>query len=692
MDEIDKQMSVLHVQNNISKLNLADSTLNSLTQFYDDSSDEDDDVDGLSININDKVNSVKDIVENGSKNPSQVPVMQLLVCFINYSFGLALYNAAKVKSTYRSWKEKHLSRCSLPPENIIICSLQQVFKTAIEDRITIKQHANAFKKLAMSCQNQATVMQHRDKLLNYLGSNLRPVIRCISADTAFPDDLLRHLDAIDKEICKYLKDVEYSTVIEQDDLDPPLAITARSLSDEMTEHLENVHRAELSEMNRMRDILRRLNLFTLQRQHISIHQSKRETAQRNLHDLELSPFQQNYMDEVFRIQERLNFEEFNLRFKEIFFERQMQDLIDREKNRGEQSIIQGLYIRKDATFCTSEFREYEEYMDEFKSDTIESLSKLIDDTILTEAISFRQHFISLLNRTITEVFEQYIRRSSLPTMHIHKIRSTVDYIASLRLTRRSIYRTYRNQHLQQSIFGKSKEEHHDIGWQFPRIGDSYIAIERTRITANACSSLIQIETRANTYQKLGEKIQLFLSNQTAYLDCSFVLWIRQIINGDKNLEFKEPMLPKACHDMTLFLVQLAHLFVGAESIRYPAALVQAQMVMDLIQAGHLTWSNAFTAADNHIYYPMVLEKATRVCRTLASTFRRYSFYSHRYPGEQLEMDDIMVSKYLNAEYQLTTAWLKLQTTSFNELNDEQILSEVVDRAISRWYPGILVDK
>jgi hypothetical protein len=133
-------------------------------------------------------------------------------------------------------------------------------------------------------------------------------------------------------------------------------------------------------------------------------------------------------------------------------------------------------------------------------------------------------------------------------------------------------------------------------------------------------------------------------------------------------------------------VQLAHLFVGTESICHPAALVQSQMVMDLIEVGSLTWSQAFKLSDNHIYYPMILTGATNACRTLTKIFSANSFYSYEYPGS-LKRDDEKVLQYIIAEFELAIKWLKFCN---GKEEKSKFLSQAIWKSIPSWYPNVQV--
>ncbi len=551
---------------------------------------------------------------------------------------------------------------------------------AIKARIEIPQHKKPLKKLTENCLNNLSIKSVRTDLLNCLKTNLRPIMKCVTTDCKFPKKIYWRMKAIDGAIKKYLENVDYSAFLEPGDFDPPLKVTARNLYDEMNEYLEDRYSFELHEKDELDLVYYDL---LAEKKYISTKQKSKTRAEKLALSFKFSRCQQEYFREI-NLTDRIQLWKFNDEFDRNFLMRRMQELISCELNRGELSIIQNKLLKDNADFDMSEFREYEAYMEAFKPCTIKTFRKLIQEVILKETRSIDQDLIELIEEAIQDEFEKHVWRKSLPTMHLHKISSTVHYITSLRLTRRSLYRTYRNQSKEKSILGESKEGHHDIGWQFQNIGHSYVAIERTRIIKKACSSLIQIETRANNYLELGEKIQSFLDNNSTYSDRHFVLWIRQTITGREALEFNNIILPKARHDLTLFLIQLAHLFVGTESIRHPAALVQSQMVMDLIEVGSLTWSQAFKVSDNHIYYPMILTGATSACRTLAERFSTNSFYSYEYPGS-LERDDEKVLQYITAEFELTSEWLKF----FNGKKEKSI-SQAIWESIPHWYPGLQV--
>jgi hypothetical protein len=594
-----------------------------------------------------------------------------------------------VKNTYYLWKEEYLGKCLVPEKDVVTSVLEKVIEKAIRDRVQIKRHLKALRKLTTKCLEHLSATSLRDNLLLCIKSNLRTIMRCVTADLQFPKKICHYIGEVDKAICDYLKDLNYSNIVDPEDFDLPLKVTASNLYSQMAEYLRNRYSPALDEIDMVRPYFNSHHLLTPTTQKISASNRSKNTAKVLSTYPIFSQCQREYFLDISNLTNQMNLNEFNATFNRNFLERRMKELINREKNRGELSIIQDKTIKNNADFTRSEFHEYEKHMDAFKPGTTETFRKLIDEVILTETRSMEQDLKAVLKKAIQQDFEQHVWRSSLPTMHLHKIGSAVEYIASLRLTQCSLCRTFRNQSLEESVLGGSKEEHHDIGWQFEHIGRSYVVIERTRITANACSSLVQIETGANNYLKLSYKIQNLLNSCGKYSNGNIVLWIRQILTGDKALEFDDSILPKARHDLTLFLVQLAHLFVGTESIRFPAALVQSQMIMDLIEGNHLTWSQAFTESEDHIYYPMILEKATNVCRTLDTVFHAYSFYSHKYPGNSLNIEDEKVSQYINAESKLTNKWFATQKPS--EESHEQIMLQTILKAILRWYPNVRTD-
>jgi hypothetical protein len=683
-----QQSSQSDTSNNLATLGPDDPPPDTVIQFYDDSSDEDDTNDALSSTMIDKVHSSTEKLNNDLVSDSKK--LEMMVSFINYSAGLGLYNAEKVKNIYHMWKKEHLGECVVPDKEVVTSVLKKVIDEAIRERTQIKRHSKASKKLTKKCSEHLSADSLQDDLLMHLNKNLKMIMRRVTTGLKFPKKISDHVEKVDKAIREYLKDANCSTIIKLEDFDLPLKVTACNLYMQMTKYLRDHYSSELREKDDIRKHLNMWELITPARQHISTSQKSKTNAEKLSKLTEFTAYQKEYFLDICNLTNHISLQEFNDTFDANFLKRRMQKLIDLEEKRGESSIIQNKTIKDNADFTTSQFHEYEKYMDAFKPCTAEIFRKLMDEVILPEARSLEQNLKTQLGKKIQEDFEQHVWRSSLPTMHLHKIGSVVDYIASLRLTRRSLYRTFRNQSLGKSVLGKSKEEHHDIGWQFQNIGRSYVAIERTRITAKACSSLVQIETGANSYQQLGNRIQDFLKSHPIYSDGNIVIWIRQTLTGGKVLEFDDSVLPKAHHDLTLFLVQLAHLFVGTESIRYPAALVQSQMIMDLIEAEHLKWSEAFIESEDHIYYPMILEKATNICRTLDTKFHKYSDYSHKYPGEPLDIDDEKISRYISAELKLTTAWLKIQPLKDN-LDPEtymRIAFSTVFEAISRWYPSV----
>ena len=655
------------------------------TEFYDDSSDKDDSSDRLQHEI------LADVFKFQKRNDNG-PIFscsrrRAMLSFINFSSGLALYNNATVKTTYRLWKKEHLGDCIVPSEDLVTSVFNKVIHKGITDCIQLKPHKEAMKKLTQGCLEHKPVNLNRITLLNCLKVNLRAIMRWVIVDADFPDKILPSMLSIHRTIRDYLENLDYSTIIRQRHLDLPLKITAYNLHSEMREYLEKQYHAVISKVHSMRKLLEQENLLTSNKQRISASEKSKKRITQILRRGRLSNIKNNYLTRASQLTHSVSADDFECEFISAFLQHKMQAVIEREIGRGDLSIIQNKRLREDANIAESEFCQYEKYMKAFEPCTIDGLKKLVNETISKTERSFVRNLIALLQNAIQKEFEQHAWRRSLPTLYLHKIRSSVDYIASLRLTQRSLYRSYRNQSLEESDLSKSKEEHHDIGWQFQHIGSSCIVVERTRITANACSSLVQIQTGANSYARLGEKIQDFLRNHHDYSDSFIVTSIREIINHGKTPELVKLILPKVSHDITLFLVQLAHLFVGTESSRYPAALIQSQMVMDLIGKKKLTWLQAFTEHESRCFYPMILKKTTNICRTLATTFRDFTFYSHIYPGNLLDIDAERVLEYIRAEYKLPKKWLQIKDmpAKIDEENIETI-QQTINNAVGRWYP------
>ena len=653
------------------------------TQFYDDSSDEDDVSDGLSRDIKIDVNQFKQKLGN---DPIFINSREdILISFINSSFGLALYNARTVKSVYSEWKEKHLGKCIVPTKDIVTQLFNEVIKSTVTDRFEVGQHGTATRKLSDKYIEYLENSPCAGKLVNCLKLQLRPIMRWAAGNDAFPDEIYSCMNSLEAEVCDYLKKLDYSTIIALNDLDLPLEITPENLYQELIEHSENRYRSELAAINAM---IKQKGLLTKAKECILVSQKAKKKIKEILDSSTHSPLQKDYLQKMLDLTQTKKLCDFETLFIKDLFINKMAELIEREHARGESSIIEGSYIRENADFNNSCFQEYEKYMKAFKPCTIEDFMRFVNKEILTEERSFKDEFKILLEDAIRKEFEPKVHRKSLPTMYLHEIKSSIEYIASLRLTKRSIYRTHRNLSSRENADSRSEEEHHDIGWTFPNIDSSYVAIERTTITAKACRSIVQIKTKANAYDKLGEKIEYFRTNVPCSTDVNVVKWIRQIINGDKLDSLSGENPPKLTHHLTLFLVQLAHLFIGTEGIRYPGALVQSQMIMDLIQDGKLTWKQAFTENEDHIYYPMILKGATKACRTLTTTFRQYSFYSHVYPGEALNIEHEKVVKYIGAERRLTQRWLENRSVSeeISMENSADILFRELNMAILQWYP------
>ncbi len=655
----------------------------SLLLNYDDSSDEEDidEQNGLS----EALPLFRTKITNDTVLVSQID--DLAASFSIYYYGLLVYHAPVVNLSYQKSKSELLANNVVPSDDIFKDWIANAIRVAIETELDILDHPRASKKIIKLCLN--SVASEIGNFIDICMANLRIVMRASFYGKRLPLEVEESFNTLSLAIFKFISVNNNFSSLNASDFKPPHYVTPENLFQipGIREYLETVYKKKLGEIANVHrwvteNAFKEVESLLSPQKKISSAGSIKGRCDEILDVFTLSSVQVSYIMKIKELNYAVDPHAFTNNFKKIFLEKKLRKLIDKEKVKA-NSILQEDKIIQDADLSDSEFSEFSEHMEDFIPCNGRKFREIL--TYQHKISGILGKFLSILMKTSQDL-EKDISRQTLPTVCIHNIHDCVEYIVSLRLTNRSIIRTYRNQG-QVSILGDNKEEHHDFGWKFPA-SDTYIAIERNRITNNARSALIPIQTTSNAYDDVVAKIKIVKKNP-AITDQAIGMWVRRVLQN-KTLTFNFALPIRHREDLIMFIIQLAHLLGGTECMRYPGAIIANQMALDLIIAGQLEWSEALDSTKKeNTYLPMTMIKATNVCRALMTTYGQFTNHQYHYPGDPVPIVSQPFKAFIRAEKKLSDKWYKFFKVSLYTPKEKQ-LSDAIKKEIPRWYPGIVI--
>jgi hypothetical protein len=681
-----------------------------LNLHYDDSSDEEDMHDAIDDNVTDRVNQFNTGLVDHVLSQKKV---QFSLSFVNYSYGMMIYNAAKVKVEYKKSKEKNLSKSDVPSDEVISEWIKDGVFHALLEEFNISKHHKASKKLAEAFMaNSAQVINEFSTLCL---EHKRQLIRTILYNIEIPEPVREKLTSLNATIKSFVeKEASYASII-NGDFEPPMRVTKENLYavEGIRSKLEFNYNAELQQINTVHGWVinesfeKGAELLSPSKDRLSASQKTKKCCDSILIKYNLTNIQQIYIQNIKSLNSLTNPDDFKKEFIKNTIQNTIKAMIDQENTRA-GSILQQDHIQLNADITSSNFAGFEDDLEDFIPFNKVRFKELFTDTELNDSlneIDIKDAFTSALKKNHNRILEPHVCRATLPIMFTHIVASCPEYIASLRLTNRSVLRTVRNQANDTSIFGGSKETNQDFGWQFPA-SLTATAIERTRITKNARSAIIPIQTGSDAYNGIIERIKTItninytVENDTKKItDKDVARWVRQVIQC-KPLDFSthdNPTIsiiysPKEQNDLRLFLVQFAHLLGGTEAMRYPGAIIENQMAIDLILAGKSSWAETLNPSQaTGRFIPMTMETATNISRVLMTTYSGFTPYCYNYTGDMDKggIHGQKVADFTAAEGRLTKSWLEMvQEREIAKNKPAPELKIAIKKSISGWYPGL----
>lgn len=654
-----------------------------LQLHYDDSSDEENEDEGqeygqVSAQFNQQITNDPILAAH---------VGDLRASFDIFYYGLMIYHAPAVRTTYASSKCQYLSQSIIPTDDKLREWLWKVVVDAIQKELLIKDHRQAFAKFI-----HHSVVSLTPQIQNFIDvclNNLRVLIRSAYHGNSLTDVILEAFNQLSSAIADFIDDQENYSCLALGDFTPRPHVTENNLynNQAIRAWILNKCIVEIGELNQVHLWVIQNGFPTLKSvmspgKKISSSDATKKICDKILGGYQLTNTQQYYIGKIKELTSATSPESFLMSVKSQFLLARLRVLVDSERLRV-GSILQQDQIVYNADLAQSAFVEIADLLDDFiPCDQLKFRETLLEQFVMADILS---EFCVLLKRT-SNVLEKDISRQTLPIFFQHTVNSSVEHIVSLKLTNRSIVRTYRNQS-QPSLLGGDKEENQDFGWKFPASG-TYLGIERNRITNNARTALVPMQTMSNAYSDISVKITTI--NKCLHTnDQQMGLWVREVLQC-KQLTFNLPLTVRNREDLIMFVIQIAHLLGGTECMRYPGALIQHQMALDLIVNGKLTWNEALdpTKAEA-VYLPMSMIKATNVSRGLIVTYAKTSKYKHHYPGDGLSIDTNEVKNFIAAEKRLSDKWFRFYKNTA-EIPTGYQLSEAIKEAIPQWYPGLKI--
>ncbi len=330
---------------------------------------------------------------------------------------------------------------------------------------------------------------------------------------------------------------------------------------------------------------------------------------------------------------------------------------------------------------------------EADSEFIESkLQKSLKDIQEQFLNYFLREFIQKLKESKTSI-DLKIIRGQLKPQHEFSSNSVEEFFANIRLSYRDqLRRTLTTKDHAKNPYAVKKGKKTQRAWS---LGGSNQALENQEVTKNAARNDLVINL--SNYELIYKDLNAYMTTINDFLkesemdsveDADFARWIKEILRHDDTADFKNEegvslnLVNPLKDDLKSFLTDLAYLMVGCEGQRNPASLVVVPMALDLIEAGKLSWKNAFN-------------KEKTVAKGQVGKHKRHI----KYGGGEIPMT---MGKYQNKKEKEKNQKKKTLNPSNKEAKEEKppkIPSEVVSCArtlqnhvglfaIKKWnYPG-----
>ena len=311
--------------------------------------------------------------------------------------------------------------------------------------------------------------------------------------------------------------------------------------------------------------------------------------------------------------------------------------------------------------------------------------------------------LDLLENVLDYIYDNLVfittDRKTLDAMHTFDLREALYleeslfpyYFATLRLSNRSIRREVKNKedakksqdYVTDSVFlrlwkfihdGAEYSERQTLNEYLTRTDYTMFGTQKSNYESLVSYIIVIKEQLAKQYQKvdnasIANHIRAFFSKNKLDFD---------LIYGAKKVKTIRNLGEFETKEINKMLARITGLIFGTEVQRNPATLIHVQMILDLIESGHIDFDQAFNTANNPLL-PMAPSESTSMAVTLNKYFQDHMPYPYVHNGA-----DNKNSKHLEqSEERLVKLWAKkIAGLREYEVNDVIL---AIERSCKEWF-------
>lgn len=295
---------------------------------------------------------------------------------------------------------------------------------------------------------------------------------------------------------------------------------------------------------------------------------------------------------------------------------------------------------------------------------------------LEEFMRNATHELLLKTQKVIKEKNQFITsRKSLSELVLDDNYMVVDWVAGFRLVNCSSKRTIRNQkdEAKQSSFEKKEDSYTDIKLSIPYI-NQHVTIGYDLKSTGSKKSLVKDIGSYNSIKTTIKSIKA-CSNLTDQQIADLVLGVlNNTLDTNDTYESQRPLGLIKVKKLMKYIANLTTLLFFEEAHRNPAALLEHQMMLELIKFTNLDWDRALEIM------PMAPKGATSAARWINANL--ITSVKYRYDARDAKFKGAAIKKLFQSEAALLQKWLEFKQLKSNDLYD---ILELLLISCRKWY-------
>lgn len=299
-----------------------------------------------------------------------------------------------------------------------------------------------------------------------------------------------------------------------------------------------------------------------------------------------------------------------------------------------------------------------------------------------EADTFIDNLNQALSNAVKKASRNKVYRQTLPDSYTFSYDgeyTVAKFLAFTRILHRSNVRLMRNLEDNESMLEDDKEV---VGRAFSFPGTGSSAVDIHKIFKNTLTRSDLVET-SSSYANIADVLAK-IRTKAKLEDVDLVGLVKAILQGKGETALKKLKINDVQRkDIAKFLNSLTYLLFSTEVARNPASLIIHFMILDLIEAGELSWDKALRGA-----MPMALEDAVSAARWTHQNFKtkvRYSYDKTKEGNNISAATSETLRNFIALEASVFRDWLKLKGIKGTVADNLDGIMDELAASCSTWY-------